>query len=126
MEGKAWHGDEIQEGSPDSGIQFCFSDMDIFGIIAALHSPIGFDSEHYITEDLRTDNGLKGIIYTDISNGHASVYYMFELNGQDPHRLNVVSGTGPYYFAVINMNEEVFMQYIIEIENVINSLVIHK
>jgi len=123
VEQKAWKGDDTREGSPDSGIQFRFTDTDVFGITAMLYSPYGFfGMEQYTAEGFTIDSGLSGVKYTSISGGHASVIYIFEMNGYDARNLDYVSGPPPYYFASVNMSEEVFMQYKADIEKVINSL----
>ncbi len=123
VEQKAPPPDTLREGAFTSGIRFIFEDAaELFGIDANLITSTGIvNIERFTSVDFKTIGGVKGVKYSEFINGHAQVFYIFELFGKDPRYIKPLDVPGPYYFAYVQMNEEKYTKYQSDIEAVIKS-----
>lgn len=106
-------GDENQEASPTTGVQFLFSDdgNQLFSIMAAVDAPFGVDGSLFDSQPYQTEAGLEGLRYTSESNGQIMEYFIFG-SGE----------TLPQMFAVVILNADNYALYQADIEHAVKSL----
>ena len=114
IERRGWDGDETIEASPDTGIEFDFSEneneTENFFIRVMLFSSLSFDREYYEQEDFITDDNLPATIYTRINEDESiSVFYIFD------------EAEPPYYIAGINMSTAAYDKYKNDMQKVMKS-----
>lgn len=114
VEQRGWDGDETREASPDTGIEFNFSEneneIENFFIRAMLFSSLSFDRENYEQEDFITDDNLPATIYTRINEDESiSVFCIFD------------EAKYPCYIAGVNMGTAAYDKYKNDIQTVMKS-----
>lgn len=108
--------DATHEASPDSCLQFYFSQdkSDLLTIGAMRFTPPDFGTDNGEPAPFVSANGYSGTKYSGGGGGRVSVFYQFDSDSDAP----------PYFFAVVNMASETYEQHKKDIEKTVMSLLL--